>query len=344
MDYLRISHLYFLALKKQPNRLASLHLLLLKNWLSRAEDILPAFLMSKKQPICLVAVENNELIASINIKPINKRGTSWSFSLPKCFSEPKWNTPREIKLRLIKASLELEPKSIQNWLIKCPSSYIEELSILRELGFQPQKMIRSWSINLDNKDRVLSYSKAELPNSFRWEKINKDNARLLWKIELAGESVNYREIIDRQSTDLIEKANKFSGVLISKEGTDLNVIAGLIPQDFPEDQTTLKLIRDLVWDSRLTYAIPEILKTICINQNEIIIETNSKDDYVNNILKSIGLEPNIENIILGKSNLRRKNKTAFSSNFKTIEGMLGELNPGNSPLPSPSITPPIKIG
>ena len=147
MGYLSINHLFYLGKKRQLAPLRNLHLLLLRGWIAKIEDSFSSFVL-KKQPVCLVATEGNSLIASILIKPNNRRGTCWSISLPKIYNNPEHNTLREIKLRLLKYSLDIKINNINNWILKYPIDSLEELSILRELGFQPQDVISAWSSNL----------------------------------------------------------------------------------------------------------------------------------------------------------------------------------------------------
>ena len=84
VGYIQLRHLYSLGLKRKRDSLKDLHLLLLRTWIANAEENLSK-IVSQKQPICLVATEGNSLIASIIIKPINRRGTCWSISLPNIY-------------------------------------------------------------------------------------------------------------------------------------------------------------------------------------------------------------------------------------------------------------------
>ena len=46
---------------------------------------------------------------------------------------------------LISSSIQI--KKTDNWVIKYPSNDIEDISIARELGFQPLKLVNTWIIN-----------------------------------------------------------------------------------------------------------------------------------------------------------------------------------------------------
>ncbi len=334
VECLSISHLQKLASKKERNEFRFLNLLLLRGWLAKIENALPRFI-ARKQPFCLVALENQQLIASIIIKPINNRGTCWSISRPIIFTPPKINSIRRLKMSLIKASLDLNVRTPKNWVVKYPSNNNEELSIARELGFQPQKLISCWSINSTNKYKILSNRLINPYNYFAWENLNHETAYQLAKLEKVCDSVLLREIFDLQPFDLINN-NKYVKVYLSKSVKSPVVIAGIIQQDFPYEKYTLKITRDITWDSRLKDAITEIMKDICNLENDVLIEVNKDDDQINKLLADIGLTFHSEHLLLGKSNLKRKE---FQSNFPVhnhMEAIFGKLQPGDAPLPSPT--------
>ncbi len=332
MGFLRIHHLYYLGRKRQLASLRNLHLLLLRGWIAKIEDSFSS-LVSKKQPVCLVATEGNSLIASILIKPNNRRGTCWSISFPKIYNTPEYNTLREIKLRLIKYSLDVKMSNINNWILKYPIDSLEELSILRELGFQPQDIISVWSsnkINLNDNDESL-----EERNSFTWEQVTRDNSEDLWRLENSGQSIQLRSIIDSKPLDIAELSVKLTRILYLHSLRKSVVIAAIIQQNFPDDINTLRVIRNLAWDERLKYALPSIIKTITIKNSSLTVECDSKDDHLRHLFKLIGLEEINQKILLSKSNLKRSEKKLSLTKYSSLGTMLDTLNPPNIPIPSP---------
>ncbi len=328
VDYLRIHHLYTLGRELEQVQLTNLHFLLFRGWVSKLEESL-SNLLASKQPICLVASEGNRLIASVIIKPINRKGNTWSISFPTIYTTPNYNTLREVKLKLLKYSLNVKANNIINWIIKYPSDSIDELSLVRELGFQPQKMIRSWSTNKNNK---YNYNSIDNNINFKWDKINAANSEDLLRIENSAESYQLRSIMGHKSSDILELSNKLTGILYFYNQGKAIAAAGLLKQNFPEDINTFKLIRDVIWDERLHFAIPKIIQDTINKKNRLIIECDSKDDYLNNLLESIGLDEINQKILLGKSNLKRTEKRYSLSQTISFENMLDNLNP---PIPSP---------
>ncbi len=340
VEIVNINHLYKIALQKKGKELQFLNLLLLKNWIANLENNLPTN-FSTKQPFSLVAIEENQIIALIVIKPINRRGTCWSISLPILLEEPKYNTLREIKSSLYKASLKLRITNAANWILKFPFNSEEEISIARELGFQPHRLAKKWAVK-DFKSfnlKSLTSDKNKNPKKFNWEKIKIENANLLCKLEKSGESVNLKAIIDRQPLDLLDGFNSLSRIYISSSSKQLVALVGLIQENFPQQSPTLKIVRDTVYDLRLNNALALILEDLCKAHNQIFIETNSKDEKLNQLLINFGLHVENEFLILGKSILRRKEFKPSISIDETMDSIMGKINPANNPLPSPSTVP-----
>ncbi len=331
MDHLGINHLYLIAAQNISEDIKFLQPFFVTNSLSKLEGIFKG-IFPRKNPFCLIAIENKRLIGYIITQPNNNRGSCWSISLPKIIEKKVSNSVREIKMNLLRASLKSH--SADNWILKYPIDSTDDISIARELGFQPQKLIRAWSINSSNKRSILSNVKNS-SNKFCWEKVSKENANLLWKLEKSSESVHFRETIDRQSYDLYNKKNYSNRVLICKEGKLPFAIAGLIVQLFPKQQSSYQIIRDLIWDSRLNDEIPELIKVLASKENEILIESNEKDRQINSLLEAIGLEERSQKIILSKSHLKKSNNKYSSSSKINFESVFRNLEVGNKPIPSP---------
>ncbi len=331
---LGLEHLYFLGIKGQVAPFRNLHLLLLRSWIAKVEEALSS-LISRRQPICLVATEGSVLIASIIIKPNNKRGTCWSISFPQIFNLPKHNTLRDVKLKLLKYSIEINKNSIINWVLKYPSNTIDELSIAKELGFRSLKIISNWSISKSNSERISSLKSGSKKLNFSFEKISKENCEEIYRIEKAGETIQLRSIIDRKSSDFIDLSSKITGIIYSRQPQNSTAIAALVQENFFEEHDTLKIIRDVIWDERLEHIFPQVIKDIILDNQSFTIECDNNDLELKKLFKNIGLEQLNQKILLGKSSLK-KSETRFSlSKNKTLDTMLNNLSPPNIPIPSP---------
>ncbi len=316
-----------------------MQVMLFRGWLASAEKNLFTF-FPPRQPYCLVAIENGELLAFVVAKPFNRRSTCWSLTLPQFISEPKSCSIRYVRQSLLQSALKLGIKRAQSWTIRCPANDSEQLALARELGFQPLKLFKCWSISSKNDLEERQASKQVLPISheLEWQKINKVNAPLLWPLEQASESGHLRQILDRQWTDLLDQNQEGSGVLICKGKKPNIAIAGLISRPGNHGEKILELLRDIAWDQRITSATEIILRNLQKSSNEIIIETASEDEPINKIINEIGCETVGEKMLLGRSLWKRQLTNNLVPGTRSLESMLGSLQPQNPPLPSPCDT------
>ncbi len=330
------NHLSLLDFSKQQETIKLFQVLLIKGCLAYVEKKLTT-LLPTKNPYCLVAIENKKLVGCIIIKPVNLRGTCWSVCSPKVIGESIFNTNSLIKSSLIKASCEITDRRASHWLMQYDVSDVQGISISREQGFQPLKVYRSWYF--PNNYKVNRRRESELPTSLKWEGLNKLNSYELCKLEAAGDSVMMRNIFDRKPSDLINSNKGHCGVLISSEEKKKSGILGLISQNLTYESDSFQLIRDFALDERLKIVLPLILDKLYLKGNHIIIDTLTKDDQLNMILKSSGLKEKNEKILLGKSLWKRKELRESLIKDLDLKTILGNLKPNQTPLPSPTLIP-----
>ena len=331
VEALQAKHIPMLAISNQSKRIGWIQSMLLKTWLSEAEGKLQGLIPSR-QPRCLVALEGKDLIAIIVLQPNNRRGSCWSISLPEFLKEPNNLLKSNVtKLLLIKA-LKLENNFAPSWIIRCSSTDLKQLSILRELGFQPLKLIKSMkakkTTNLTNSDEIFK-------NKINWESLTRNNAKLLYSLKRSSESVYLREILDIQCIDLLDRNQPENGILVSDSINQRTAILGLITPICAEDPLSLELIRDTAWDSRITNYLPNILNNLLKSHPQISIEISSEDNPITNNLKDLDWQEQDEIIILGRSPWKRKINNKFILKENTINSIFTSLKPNQPPLPTP---------
>ena len=182
VDLLRFKYLINSSLNSNNNYFLSM---LIRTWAAEIEDSLST-IITRRQPYCILALEDDILLAYLIIKPSNTRGNCWSLSLPTIIKDSKYNTHRNIKLRLIRRAIELTNNNNNNCLLKYPNNCFEDLSIARELGFQPLKALKTWSIRHEQKDKISSMSSLKSSNQFNLLRVV-DNERYPAYINLDGE-------------------------------------------------------------------------------------------------------------------------------------------------------------
>ena len=206
----------------------------------------------------------------------------------------------------------------QSFLISIKTNDNQNLSVIRQSGFQPLRIIKYW-----NRKEDIKHRKKEYKDNFIWEKLNEENSQQIWRLEQAKESINFRSIFDRQWHDIYEKRNTLTGVIKSKEN---NIIAGLIPSVCSQNNYSLELIRGLAWDERLNQSIPNRINNMKAGKSKCYIETTSEDNKLNDILHKNDWEISEERVLLGRSVWKRQNGYKLKSiETELLTNLVGNL-------------------
>ncbi len=317
IEPLKLKHLSMLRADNNSKYLGIFQILLCKKWFSSLESSFTN-LIPTRNSTCLVAVERNNIIAYILATPINRRGTCWSISEPYFIGESISFSRYNLLQNLLRKVLYKSNINTQSYLISINTSDNQNLSVIRQSGFQPLRIIKYW-----NKIEDIKYRKKEYKDNFIWEKLNEENSQQIWRFEQARESIIFRSIFDRQWHDIYEKRNTLTGVIKSKEN---NIIAGLIPSVCPQNYYSLELIRGLAWDERLNESIPQRINNMKTGKNKCYIETTSEDNKLNDILHKSNWETSEERVLLGRSVWKRKNEYKFKSiETELLTNLVGNL-------------------
>ena len=317
IEPLQLKHLSLLSKDNDSKYLGVFQVLLCKKWFSSIESSLTNLIPTRNSR-CFLAVEKNNIIAYILATPINRRGTCWSISEPYFIGESISFSRYNLLQNLLRKVIYESKINTQSFLISINTNDNQNLSVIRQSGFQPLRIIKYWK-----KIDVINYKKNETKYNFIWEKLNEENSQQIWRLEQARESIYFRSIFDRQWHDIYEKRNIFTGIIKSKEN---NVIAGLIPSICPQYDYTLELIRGLAWDERLNKSIPQIINNIKIGKNKCYIETTSEDKKLNEILNKSNCEIAEERVLLGRSVWKRKNGYKLKSlETELLTSLVGNL-------------------
>ena len=317
IEPLQLKHLSMLKAENNSKYLGVFQILLCKKWFSLLESNLTNLIPTRNSK-CIVAVERNNIIAYILATPINRRGTCWSISEPYFIGESISYSRYNLLQNLLRKVLYESNINTQSFLISINTNDNQNLSVIRQSGFQPLRIINYWK-----KKESTKYQKNETIDNYIWEKLTEENSQQIWRLEQARESINFRSIFDRQWQDIYEKRNILTGVIKSKEN---NVIAGLIPSICPKYEYTLELIRGLAWDERLNQSIPQRINNIKIGKNKCYIETTSEDKKLIEILSRSNWEITEERVLLGRSVWKRQNGYKLKSlETELINSLVGNL-------------------
>ncbi len=317
IEPLMLKHLSMLKAESNSKYLGIFQILLCKKWFSSLESSLTDLIPTRNSK-CYVAVERNNIIAYILASPINRRGSCWSISEPYFIDDSISFSRYNLLQNLLRKVLYQSNINTQSFLISINTNDNQNLSIIRQSGFQPLRIIKYW-----NREEDTKYKNKEDKGNFIWEKLNEVNTQQIWKLEQARESLNFRAIYDRQWHDIYEKRNTFTGVVKSKEN---NIIVGLIPSICPQYNYSLELIRGLAWDDRLSQSIPEKINNIKVGKDKYYIETPSEDKKLNETLTNSNWKIKEERILLGRSVWKRQNGyTLKSIETELLNNLVGNL-------------------
>ena len=298
IEPLKLKHLSMLRAHNDPKYLGIFQILLCKKWFSSLESNLTNIIPTRNST-CFVAIERNNIIAYILATPINRRGSCWSISEPHFIDNSISYSRYNLLQNLLRKVLHESNINTKSFLISINTNDSQNLSIVRQSGFQPIRIIKYW----ENKDDS-NFNRDNYKNNFVWERLNEENSQQIWRLEQARESINFRSIFDRQWNDIYEKRNSVTGVIKCK---DNNVIAGLIPSICPQYDYSIELIRALAWDERLNRSIPQRINNIKKGNHKFYIETTSEDNKLNEILNKSNWQIREERILLGRNIWKRQN-------------------------------------
>ncbi len=334
IESITASHFTKIAATKASSRLLWLQRMLLRSWLAQIEQTFSA-IIPITQPKSFIALEKGVPRSMLILNPANNKGTCWSVSFVDFYEKPQQHSPQEIKRMLLETVLNDRKNILKNWLIKLNCIEVEQLALAREFGFQPIKKIKSWSP--PEKKTTKKKLGLNLPVGTEWQQINKRNASALWRLEQASESIHLRQIIDKESGDLLKQNKSFSGLLLAKTKESSTAIAGLSHKNEIEGRVVLQLVRDTAWDRRLINSLPIIINKVGSEFVDLEIEISSEDNEMANMFTSLGWNFNGEKLLLVRSLWKRQNKKTLIKGKTSLKEIIDKLNPGQSPLPTPSL-------
>ena len=173
IEPLKLKHLSMLRANKNNKYLGIFQILLCKKWFSYIESNLTNFIPTRNSK-CFVAIEKNNVIAYLLTTPINRRGSCWSISLPTFIRESIYYSRYNLLQNLLQKVLHESNINTQSFLTSINTNDNQNLSIIRQSGFQPLRIIKYWK-----KDVAFNQKRNEYKDNFIWEKLNEENSQLI---------------------------------------------------------------------------------------------------------------------------------------------------------------------
>ena len=163
IEPLKLKHLSLLRANNNSKYLGIFQILLCKKWFSSLESQFTNLIPTRNSK-CLVAVERDSIIAYILATPINRRGTCWSISEPYFIGESVSFSRYNLLQNLIRKILYESNINSQNFLISINTNDNQNLSVIRQSGFQPLRIISigkgKRGLNIERKNiKMILYGK-----------------------------------------------------------------------------------------------------------------------------------------------------------------------------------------
>ena len=302
-----------------------------RTWIAEIEKTIP--IIPTRQPSCLTIIEGKEIIGFAILKPKNKKGTCWEIKLSDLIKDLNQINKKQIYQSVLKRAINLKNDQAHSWVVKCEVVNIDQISIARELGFQPLKLYKSWRRNDNGKDS--QDNSIDLPEDFEWQHMKDINVSFIWSLVKAGESQHLRQILDRNYGDLLLEKAKGCGMMVQKSRRDSAIISIIGASDSMPHQT-LEIVRGTSWDGRIKYLLPWILHQLNTNYLSLSLESSSEDNHLNECLISNGWVLEDEKMLLGRTLWKRQSSKGIIKGAKSIESMIERLQPQSPPLPTPT--------
>ena len=330
IEPLNPSHLARCRVIAESGALPRFQAVLIGDWLARFEQRFPDLLPSRS-PRCLVALDEDQLLATVVARPYNRRGTCWTLQLPELSGESSRHSLRDVQHDLLLEALQLGAPQVCSWVIRCPASDADAIALMRELGFQPLRPYQSW---LPPQSSGTPPPLGDI-DPLNWLPITRRTAQLLWPIEQVGNFSHLRQITDRHWLDLLDRNAPGCGVLVDGE----TVLAGCIRLTESSDHGTFELLRDVAWDPRLDQALPVVLGRVLQQGAPRSLITAFDDAPLSRLLEAQGWTREGEQLLLGRSMWRRHVAPRNLQLSRSLDDVFGRLRPQGSPLPNPSLGP-----
>lgn len=334
VEPLKAVHLSWLQANDQTLLLPRLQSLLVRGWLAQAESLFPGLLLNR-QPLALVASEDQSLRSLLLSRPHNRQASCWRLELQP-LSPPSQHSQGDLNRALFKLALTGGHARSRSWVVRCSASDNVQIGILRELGFQPIRTFRRWR----PQPATTTLHPTPWPQGCSWVPINRQSAPLLWALDQASTTSHQRQIVDRHPIDLLDQAGAGSGVLLTSgqlpnDGSSPVAIAGLVRQQRSDDAQVFELLRGPAWDQRLDAALPALVNQLKERCPQATLVCNSEDSIVAAQIDSLGWHSMDDELLLGRSLWRRQTQARRLQATRPLESMLGRLQPQQPPLPTP---------
>jgi hypothetical protein len=173
-----------------------------------------------------------------------------------------------------------------------------------------------------------------LPNDLQLRALNRRTAAAMWQLEQAALPAQLRQLLDRRVDDLLDQSEQPSLMLF--DCTRQQAVAGarrLRPgnRGLPE----LELSVHPGWQHLLGEPLQLLLERSAAGAEQLLVRSDVLDSERSSWLQSLGMAPEGEEVVMARSVWRRHAPQQSPQMAQRLESMLGRLQPGQRPIPTP---------
>jgi len=262
---------------------------------------------------------------------INRSGSCWQ--LLQLRSSGASLAAGEAGRMAIEAALVREAiqrgRSAASWIATSSSNDDERLALLRQQGFQPLRRETLWRWEPDPCS-----SNRAVPRDLQLRPLNRRTAGAMWQLEQATLPAQLRQLLDRRIDDLLDQSEQPSWMLF--DATRQQAVAGarrLRPglRGLPE----VELSVHPGWQHLLGEPLQQLLERCAGTAEQLLVRSDVLDQDRSHWLQSLGMAPEGEEVVMARSVWRRHAPQPSQQMAQRLEAVLGRLQPGQRPIPTP---------
>jgi len=345
------SHLALIAAQASspPTQPHSSLLPQLRRWLIGAAWrplLAPVLPLAASHPLVLAARQGNLVLALCSYSPANRRRSCWqlddligvalSLSLPR----------RQVERSLLQEAMN-RARGASSWIARVNATNVELLSVLRELGFQPLRQSSLWcpptgknpsTTFLNDGDRQTpSASSLSRADPLDLVPIDRRHLQLFRHLEQTSCPAPLRELLDRRQNDLLDQCARGSRLLVDRRRQVAVAALRRLPRQWLLQGSALtELLYHRPWDSRLDASLERLFMALPEAAARGVLRVDDPTVDLRRWLVERDFERVGDEVLMARSVWRRQKRLLALPAARRLEEVLGGLQPGRTPLPTPS--------
>lgn len=262
-------------------------------------------------------------------RPLNRRGSCWEVQhlrLALTISPAAQGTG--VAASLLREALQ-RTRGASSWVASASSLDAARLALLREQGFQPQRLERVW-----RWQPAAGAAAPALPAGLQLRPLQARNAALLWHLEQATCPAPLRQMLDRRIEDLLDRSDGRGWLLIDAERNE--AVAGarwLAPH--PAGGQRIELSVHPGWGSLLGPPCELLLHRLARRGDALWLHSPADDAPRQLWLEQLGAQEQGEEVLMARSLWRRQEAPSSLNPARRLSAVLETLQPGRRSVPTP---------